>query len=90
MSLYGIQNIKSGAKRSRNMHVTSRNGFYVAVDSPELFLRRINQTCSARYAKASPFVAATAAMDVHAGKPDASSNHATAKPRTESEQATEW
>ena len=27
MSLYGIQNIKSGAKRSRDMHVTSRNSF---------------------------------------------------------------
>ena len=28
MSLYGIQNIKSGAKRSRIMRVISRNSFY--------------------------------------------------------------
>jgi hypothetical protein len=62
----------------------------LGVSFTQLFLRRINRTCSARYAIASPFVAATAAMDVHAEKPDASSNHATAKPRTESEQATEW
>ena len=44
------------------------DSFYVAADSSELFLLRTNQTCSARYTKASPFVAATAAMDVHGAK----------------------